>query len=186
MRIEEEITSYLHEHGDTREADIVKWGIQRFNYTKRGMKKAIARMLESGKIDRIFHSQLKPPGVYLTVMEHKRSQKEKTQHKASLIQRLIVIRERYRELPKLIFVLGLMLFYLIAFTPPIYDAVGSVNMTAWNFTGHEALRVVFPVIPYIFVLIMLIVLFGLGLDIAKIFHEGKYALLKSTKNKFES
>lgn len=72
MDIEKEVTSYLLENGDTRESDITKWGCQKFDYSPKGMKKAIARMIKSGKIHRIVHSQLKPPGVYLSIREHKK------------------------------------------------------------------------------------------------------------------
>jgi len=68
--IEEEIAIYLYEYGNTKESDIISYGRQKFSYSSRGMKKVIDRMERDGKIHRVVHVKLKPPGVYLSIKEH--------------------------------------------------------------------------------------------------------------------
>lgn len=102
-----------------------------------------------------------------------KSTKENVKQKKSLIQRLTRIRERYSEVPERVFIVGLLVFYLFALSPMIFDAVTSANMAAWNFTGHEAARVVFPLIPYLFVGALIFAIIVSSLDIAKIFSRQK-------------
>ena len=70
MDIEEEIIMYLYEYGNAKESDIIGYGKQKFSYSSRGMKKVIDRMERNGKIYRVVHAKLKPPGVYLSLKEH--------------------------------------------------------------------------------------------------------------------
>lgn len=67
MDIEKEVVSYLLEYGDTRESDLVSWGTHKFDYSARGIKKVIERLVRDKKIFRVVHGQLRPPGVYFSV-----------------------------------------------------------------------------------------------------------------------
>lgn len=101
--------------------------------------------------------------------------------KLGLIQRLIMIRERYSEISGLVFMMSVMMFFLVALGPSIINKFASVNMTAWNFTGHEVVRVVFPLLPFALIMAMVIGLFSIGLDIAEIFQKGKEAFLRTMR-----
>ncbi len=69
MDIEKEIVSYLHKYGNTKENDIINYGIQKFNYSSERMKKVIRRMVIKGKVHYVVHSKLKPPEVYISLKE---------------------------------------------------------------------------------------------------------------------
>ena len=69
MDIEKEIISYLHEYGNTKENDIINYGIQKFNYSSERMKKVVKRMVIKGKIHYVVHSKLEPPEVYISLKE---------------------------------------------------------------------------------------------------------------------
>jgi hypothetical protein len=67
--VEKEVVLYLHEYGNTRESDIINYGVKQFNYSSRRMKKVIKRMVIKGKIHFIVHSKLDPPAVYVSLKE---------------------------------------------------------------------------------------------------------------------
>ena len=69
MKVEKEIISYLHEYGNTRESDLINYGIKKFNYSSEEMKKAIKRMAIKDKIHFIVHGKLEPPEVYVSLKE---------------------------------------------------------------------------------------------------------------------
>ena len=69
MDVEKEVVLYLHEYGNTRESDIINYGVKQFNYSSRRMKKVIKRMVIKGKIHFIVHSKLDPPAVYVSLKE---------------------------------------------------------------------------------------------------------------------
>ena len=69
MDVEKEVVSYLHEYGNTRESDIINYGVKEFNYSSKRMKKVIKRMVIKGKIHYIVHSKLEPPEVYISLKE---------------------------------------------------------------------------------------------------------------------
>jgi len=69
MKVEKEIISYLYEYGNTRESDIINYGVKKFNYSSEEMKKVIKRMVIKGKIHYIVHSKLEPPEVYISLKE---------------------------------------------------------------------------------------------------------------------
>jgi len=69
MGIEREIASYLVKYGNTRESDIVNYGSRKFNRSSKDMKKIVDRMVVKGRIHRIVHDKLKPPGVYVSLKE---------------------------------------------------------------------------------------------------------------------
>ncbi len=69
MDIEDEIESYLYEYGNTRESDLVRYGVDRFNYTSEKIKKVIKRMTVKGRIHFIVHDKLEPPEVYMSLKD---------------------------------------------------------------------------------------------------------------------
>lgn len=69
MNIENEIMSYLFEYGNTRESDIIHYGVKRFHYSPKGMKKVIKRMAIKGKIHYVVHNRLDPVRVYISLKE---------------------------------------------------------------------------------------------------------------------
>lgn len=69
MSIERHIVSYLMKYGNTRETDLISYGVQNFVRPPEEMKKIIDRMAVKGKIHRIVHNKLKPPEVYIGLEE---------------------------------------------------------------------------------------------------------------------
>jgi hypothetical protein len=69
MSIEGRIVSYLTAYGNTREVDLINYGVQNFRRPPEKMKKIIDRMAVKGKIYRIVHNKLKPPEVYVSLEE---------------------------------------------------------------------------------------------------------------------
>lgn len=69
MKVEKEIVSYLYEYGNTRESDIINYGVKKFDYSSEEMKKTVKRMVIKGKIHYIVHSKLEPPEVYISLKE---------------------------------------------------------------------------------------------------------------------
>jgi len=69
MEVEKEIVLYLHKYGNTRERDIINYGVKKFNYSPEEMKKALKRMVVKGKIHYIIHSKLEPPEAYFSLQE---------------------------------------------------------------------------------------------------------------------
>jgi hypothetical protein len=69
MEMEKEIISYLHEYGNTRESDLINYGVKRFNYSPEEMKKVIKRTAIKGRIHFVVHGKLEPPEVYISLKE---------------------------------------------------------------------------------------------------------------------
>ena len=69
MKVEKEIISYLHEYENTRESDLINYGVKKFNYSSEEMKKVIKRMAIKNKIHFIVHGKLEPPEVYVSLKE---------------------------------------------------------------------------------------------------------------------
>lgn len=69
MDIEKEIVSYLSAYGNTRESDLISYGVHSFHSSPIKVKKIIDRMAVKGKIYRIVHNKLKPAEVYITLDE---------------------------------------------------------------------------------------------------------------------
>ncbi len=69
MSIEKEIVSYLHEYGNTKEDDIINYGVQKFDYSLERMKRVIKRMVINNSIHYVVHNRLEPPGVYISLKE---------------------------------------------------------------------------------------------------------------------
>jgi hypothetical protein len=69
MGIDDEITSYLRVYGNTKEIDLMNYGMQQLGRSSEDMKKIIDRMVIKEKIHRIVHNKLKPPDVYISLQE---------------------------------------------------------------------------------------------------------------------
>ena len=69
MNIEREIVLYLSNYGNTKESDLISYGVQHFGRSAIKMKKIIDRMVIKGRIYRIIHNKLKPPEVYVSLEE---------------------------------------------------------------------------------------------------------------------
>ncbi|MHC3129231.1 MAG: hypothetical protein IBV52_04055 [Candidatus Bathyarchaeota archaeon] len=69
MEVEKEIISYLYKYGNTKESDIINYGVKKFNHSSERMKKVIRRMVIKGKIHYLVHSKLEPPEAYISLEE---------------------------------------------------------------------------------------------------------------------
>jgi predicted transcriptional regulator len=58
--IEKEIISYLSKYGNTRESDVINYGVKRSDYSPKEMKKVIKRMVAKNEIHYFVHSKLEP------------------------------------------------------------------------------------------------------------------------------
>jgi len=67
--IEKEIVSYLSEYGNTKESDIINYGVKRSDYSSKEMKKVIKRMVVKTEIHYVVHSKLEPPETYVSLKE---------------------------------------------------------------------------------------------------------------------
>lgn len=69
MDMEKEIVSYLSEYGNTKERDVINYGVKRFGYSAERMKKVIKRMVVKNKIYYVVHGKLEPPEAYVSLKE---------------------------------------------------------------------------------------------------------------------
>ena len=69
MSTERKIVSYLESFGNTRENDLINYGVQNLGQSPDKIKKIIDRLAVKGKLHRIVHNKLKPPEVYITLEE---------------------------------------------------------------------------------------------------------------------
>jgi hypothetical protein len=69
LQVEKEIVSYLHKYGNTKESDIIDYGMKKFNYSPEKMKKVIKRMVIKGKVHFVVHNKLEPPAAYISLKE---------------------------------------------------------------------------------------------------------------------
>jgi|UniRef100_A0A7C4Y6B8 DNA-binding HxlR family transcriptional regulator len=70
MDIEEKISEYLFEYGNTKESDLIGYLQKECGFSDRHIKKVIDKMEKEGKIHRVVHREMKPPSVYLSLHEH--------------------------------------------------------------------------------------------------------------------
>jgi hypothetical protein len=69
MSIESKIMSYLEAFGNTKESDLINYGVNNLGQSSGKVKKIIDRMAVKGKLHRVVHHKLKPPEVYVTLQE---------------------------------------------------------------------------------------------------------------------
>lgn len=69
MDIEKTIISYLCKYGNTKESDIISYGIKKFNYDTEQMKKILKCMMFEGKIHYVIHNELETPEIYVSLKE---------------------------------------------------------------------------------------------------------------------
>ncbi|MGO8807826.1 MAG: hypothetical protein ACLQO7_14750 [Candidatus Bathyarchaeia archaeon] len=63
--LEQKIISYLCTYGNTKETDLVAYGVQRLGMSEQNMVKIIDEMVLSGRIERIVHKELEPAVTYV-------------------------------------------------------------------------------------------------------------------------
>jgi len=97
MKVEKKIISYLYEYGNTRESDLINYGVKKFDYSSEEMKKVIKRMGIKGKIHYIVHSKLEPPEVYISLKELLPPEIAKT-----IIQAFIQMKAREEDVQKIL------------------------------------------------------------------------------------
>jgi hypothetical protein len=69
MNLEKGIILYLTKYGNTREKDLISFGVQEFDRSGKDVKRVVDRMVVKGRIHRIIHNKLRPPEVYLSLKE---------------------------------------------------------------------------------------------------------------------
>jgi len=97
MKVEKGIISYLYEYGNTRESDLINYGVKKFDYSSEEMKKVIKRMVIKGEIHYVVHSKLEPPEVYISLKELLPPEIVKT-----LIQAFIQMKARKEDVQKIL------------------------------------------------------------------------------------
>jgi hypothetical protein len=63
--LEQKIISYLCTYGNTKETDLITYGVQRLGLSEGGMVKLIDEMEFAGRIERILHKELVPAVTYV-------------------------------------------------------------------------------------------------------------------------
>ena len=97
MKVEKGIISYLYEYGNTRESDLINYGVNKFDYSSEEMKNVIKRMVMKGEIHYVVHSKLEPPEVYISLKELLPPEIVKT-----LIQAFIQMKARKEDVQKIL------------------------------------------------------------------------------------
>jgi hypothetical protein len=62
---QQKIISYLYAYGNTRESDLMTYGVQRLGKSEDGMKKVIDEMVLFGRLERVMHNELEPSVTYV-------------------------------------------------------------------------------------------------------------------------
>jgi hypothetical protein len=65
LSLEQKIISYLCTYGNTKETDLITYGVQRLGISEEGMLKLIDEMVFTDKIERILHKELEPAVTYI-------------------------------------------------------------------------------------------------------------------------
>jgi hypothetical protein len=65
LSLEQKIISYLCNYGNTKETDLIKYGVQKLGVSEEGMVKLINEMEFTGRIERILHKELEPAVTYV-------------------------------------------------------------------------------------------------------------------------
>jgi hypothetical protein len=63
--LEQKIISYLCNYGNTKETDLIVYGVQRLGISEEEMLKLIEVMVFNGRIKRVLHKELKPAVTYV-------------------------------------------------------------------------------------------------------------------------
>ena len=83
----------LHEYGNTKEGDIVNYGMQEFDCSSKTMKKAIKRMVNEGRICFVVHGEIEPPVVYVSIARRSEDAQALLDEEAAVAER--TIKEKY-------------------------------------------------------------------------------------------
>ena len=65
MSLEQKIISYLSTYGNTKETDLITYGIQKLCISEKSIVKLIDEMVFTGKIERVMHKELEPAVTYI-------------------------------------------------------------------------------------------------------------------------
>lgn len=69
MNTEREILSYLQTYGNTKESDLVDYGIRRLGQSSGDMRSILDELTVAGKINRVVHEKLKPQATYAVLVD---------------------------------------------------------------------------------------------------------------------
>jgi len=65
LSLEQKIISYLCTYGNTKETDLITYGVQRLGLSEGDMVKLLDEMEFAGRIERILHKELAPAVTYV-------------------------------------------------------------------------------------------------------------------------
>jgi hypothetical protein len=69
MKLENKVIFYLMKFGNTREEDLINYGVNRLGCSSEEMKRTLKCMAFRGKAHWLVHDKLEPPEVYLSLTE---------------------------------------------------------------------------------------------------------------------
>lgn len=62
---QERIVSYLYAYGNTRETDLITYGVQRLGKSEDSMREVVDKIVLYGRLERIMHKELSPAVTYV-------------------------------------------------------------------------------------------------------------------------
>jgi hypothetical protein len=62
---QQKVISYLYAYGNTRETDLITYGVQRLGKSEDGMRKLVDEMVLYGRLERVVHRELDPTVTYV-------------------------------------------------------------------------------------------------------------------------
>jgi hypothetical protein len=62
---QEKIICYLDKYGNTRETDLIKYGVLKLGLSEASMRRLVCDMVLCGRLERVVHKELKPPATYI-------------------------------------------------------------------------------------------------------------------------
>jgi hypothetical protein len=69
MKLENKVIFYLRKFGNTREDDLINYGVNRLGCSPEEMKRTLKCIVVRGKAHWLVHDKLEPPEVYLSLTE---------------------------------------------------------------------------------------------------------------------
>ena len=65
MSVETKLISYLQTYGNTKESDLIEYGMRILGQTRKGVEKVLDKMVAEGNARQIIHDKLEPNVVYV-------------------------------------------------------------------------------------------------------------------------
>ena len=62
--LEQKVISYLYKYGNTKETELISYGMQKQGMSEEGMAKFLDEMLLCGRLERVMHKELEPMVTY--------------------------------------------------------------------------------------------------------------------------